>query len=114
MENPAPVTKQNLKQISDNIEKQYDNFVLDTINNHCLRMAVMHGDYRWHYHAHTDELFVVLEGELTIEIKDQDTVILQPGDFLKIPAGTIHKTSTTVRTVNLTIEKNEQDTVFLD
>ncbi len=108
------LVKRNLKETSDGITQTYDNFVLDTVNDHCLRMAVMHGDYRWHYHAHTDELFIVLEGELTIEIKGQDTVILKPGDFIKIPARTIHKTSTTVRTVNLTIEKDAQDTIFLD
>ena len=77
-------------------------------------MAIMEGEYKWHYHNNTDELFIVLEGQLKIEIKDQDTVFLQPGEFIKIPAKTIHKTSAVGRTVNLTFEKNGDDTIFVE
>ncbi len=60
-----------LKDISDKVDKVYDNFILENVNDHCLRMAVMQEEYRWHYHNNTDELFIILEGELKIEIKDQ-------------------------------------------
>jgi mannose-6-phosphate isomerase-like protein (cupin superfamily) len=106
--------KNNFKEISNKVDKVYDNFVLENINDHCLRMAVMQEEYRWHYHDNTDELFVVLEGELKIEIKDNDTVFLKPGEFIKILAKTIHKTSAATRTVNLCFEKNADDTVFVD
>jgi len=106
--------KRSFKEISDKAGKPYDNFVLETVNNHCVRMAVMEGEYKWHYHDNTDELFVVLEGELKIEIKDQDTVFLKPGEFIKIPSKTIHKTSAVGRTVNLTFEKNADDTIFVE
>lgn len=108
------MAKMHLKNISDGVTKPYDNFILDIVNDHCLRMAVMQEAYKWHYHSNTDELFIVLEGELTIEIKDSDTVILKPGECIKIPAKTIHKTSATVRTVNLCFEKNADDTVFVE
>ena len=105
--------KQSFNTISKNVQP-YNNFIVDEMNDHCLRMAVMEGEYRWHYHNYTDELFRVLEGELKIEIKERDTVFLKPGEFIKIPAGTIHKTSAAARTVNLTFEKNADDTVFTD
>jgi mannose-6-phosphate isomerase-like protein (cupin superfamily) len=108
------LVQKNFKEISDKVYKAYDNFALENINDHCLRIAVMTGEYRWHYHSNTDELFVVLEGELKIEIKDSDTVFVRPGEFIKIPANTIHKTSTTTRTVNLCFEKNGDDTVLVD
>ncbi|HEX2606644.1 MAG TPA: cupin domain-containing protein [Flavisolibacter sp.] len=103
-----------LKDISDQIVEHYKNFILETVNDHSLRMSVMNGEYRWHYHPQTDELFIIVEGALTIEIKDGPTHYLQPGEFLKIPAGVIHKTSTTTRTVNLCFEKTESDTVFVE
>lgn len=106
--------KRSLKEISDRVEKAYDNFILETVNDHCLRIAVMQEEYKWHYHAHADELFIVLEGELRIEIKDHETVQLKPGEFIKIPARTIHKTSATTRTVNLCFEKNDTDTIFVE
>jgi mannose-6-phosphate isomerase-like protein (cupin superfamily) len=105
--------KNSLKKISDQADKAYDNFIVENVNDHCIRMSVMQGEYRWHYHSNTDELFVVLEGELKIEITDSDTVFLKPGEFIKIPAKTIHKTSAAGRTVNLTFEKNADDTVFV-
>ena len=74
--------KQRFNAISKNVQP-YSNFIIDVINDHCLRMAVMEGEYRWHYHQYTDELFIVLEGELTIEIKEQDAVFLNRGSLLK-------------------------------
>ncbi len=114
MEKQQLQTKRSFTGISEEVKEPYRNFILDKINDHCLRMAVMQGEYRWHYHTHTDELFVVLEGELKIEIKDNDAVVLQPGEFITIPARTIHKTSARVRTVNLTFERNAEDTIFVD
>ena len=105
--------KQSFNAIGKNVQP-YNNFIIDVINDHCLRMAVMQGEYKWHYHKHTDELFMVLEGELKIEIKERDTVFLKRAEFIKIPAGIIHKTSAATRTVNLTFEKNADDTVFTD
>ena len=108
------LTKQNFKEISDKVDKAYDNFILENVNDHCLRIAVFQGEYKWHYHNNTEELFVVLEGELKIEIKDSETVFLRNGDFIKIPAKTIHRTSAAVRTVNLCFEKTVEDTIFID
>jgi mannose-6-phosphate isomerase-like protein (cupin superfamily) len=108
------IVKRNFKEISDSVDKVYDNFILETINTHCLRIAVMEQEYRWHFHENTDELFIVLEGELKVEIRNQDTLYLKPGEFMKMPAGTIHKTSAVKRTVNLCFERNADDTVFMD
>jgi mannose-6-phosphate isomerase-like protein (cupin superfamily) len=106
--------KKNFREISDKVDKPYANFIVGAINDHCLRLAVMTGEYRWHYHENTDELFMVLEGQLKIEFKENDALYLNPGDFVTIPSRTIHKTSATSRTVNLTIEKTSQDTVFVE
>ncbi len=114
MDNQQIIIKKSLKEISDKVDKVYDNFILENVNDHCLRIAVMQEEYRWHYHNNTDELFIVLEGKLKIEIKNNDTVFLKPGDFIKIPSKTIHKTSATARTVNLCFERNADDTVFVD
>lgn len=102
------------KALSDKVNKAYDNSILEIVNDHCLRMSVMEGEYRWHFHQNTDELFIVLEGQLKIERKDEDIVLLGPGEFIRIPAQTIHKTSAIGRTVNLCFEKNADDTIFVD
>ena len=114
MKNQQILLRKNFKEISDKIDKVYDNFILENVNDHCLRISVMQEAYRWHYHQNTDELFVVIQGKLKIEIKDNDDVYLKPGDFIKIPSKTVHKTSAVGRTVNLTFEKNAEDTIFVD
>lgn len=108
------IYKKSFKEISNRVKVNYRNDLLETINDHCLRMSVMKGEYKWHYHANTDELFIILEGQLKIEIKGGETVCLKPGEFIKIPSKTIHRTSAVGRTVNLCFEKNAEDTIFTE
>jgi mannose-6-phosphate isomerase-like protein (cupin superfamily) len=112
MTQPKTLIKRTFREVSSPINP-YANFVLEEINNHCLRLAVMDSEYRWHYHTSTDEMFIVLEGELKIELEGGKTLVLSPGEFVKIPAKQIHKTSATARTVNLTFERIGEDTVFI-
>ncbi|MFS0869494.1 cupin domain-containing protein [Paenibacillus xylanilyticus] len=104
----------NLDQISQNIQEQYRNFVINDVNESCLRIAVFTGDYKWHYHSKSDELFIVLEGELLIDFKDRETVSLKPHEMITIPAGVIHRTRANVRTVNLCFEHMDADTVDVE
>ena len=93
-----------LKAKADTISDEYRNFVVLGVNKHCVRMAVMTGEYRWHRHPRSDECFLVLEGALEIDFDDRPTVLLKPGNLFNIPAGTKHRTRAAVRTVNLCFE----------
>ncbi|MEB9972482.1 cupin domain-containing protein [Bacillus cereus] len=104
----------NLDTITKDITDEYVNFVVSDVNDHCLRIAVFSGEYKWHYHSNSDELFMVLEGELLIDFKDKETAILKSNDTLLIPAGTIHRTRAKQRTVNLCFENKNADTVIVD
>jgi mannose-6-phosphate isomerase-like protein (cupin superfamily) len=64
------LTVVNLKQLADSVEQSYKNFVVVNINNHCVRLAVMQGEFRWHQHPRSDECFLVVEGELEIDLAD--------------------------------------------
>ncbi len=103
----------NLKKLSDDVSTKHENFIVSEINDSCLRLAVNEGEYPWHYHLNSDELFIVLEGELRIEFQDKPMVTLKPNDTFLVPKGLIHKTTAKVRTVNLCFEKLESDSVFI-
>ncbi len=103
----------NLKQLSDTVTERYKNFVVETVNNSCLRMSVNHGLYNWHLHDNSDELFIVLEGELQVELPDSQVFKLKPFDFLKMPKGTVHRSRSETRTVNLVYESMDMNTRFL-
>ncbi|WP_242219661.1 cupin domain-containing protein [Bacillus cereus group sp. BfR-BA-01380] len=106
--------KINLLELTKAITEQHKNFVVSNVNNHCLRIAVFTGEYEWHYHSNSDELFIVLEGELLIDFQDKETAILKSNDSILIPAGTIHRTRALKRTVNLCFENLEADTVIVE
>ncbi|SEF81817.1 cupin domain-containing protein [Paenibacillus sp. UNC499MF] len=109
--NPTP---QNLLELTRNIQERHVNFAVSDVNSHVLRIAVMTGNYRWHFHPDSDELFMVLEGELFIDFEDGTTTSLKANDTLTVPAGTVHRTRADVRTVNLCFEAKEAETVFVD
>lgn len=49
----------------------------------------MQGEFVWHTHDETDELFLVISGELTIQLRDGD-VTLGPGQMFVVPRGVEH------------------------
>lgn len=104
----------NLLAIANKVKEKHDNFSIAEINDHCVRLAVFTGEYDWHHHPDSDEWFIVLEGELLIDFKDKETAVLKANDSLLIPKGTIHRTRSYVRTVNLCVEHTRAKTVITE
>lgn len=92
----------------------YRNMVINRVNGSCLRLAVFEGDYRWHYHPGSDELFIVVEGCLAIDLEDGRELRLQPWQSVTIPAMTVHRTRAIGRTINLCFEELGAETVFVE
>ncbi|WP_447725408.1 cupin domain-containing protein [Sphingomonas koreensis] len=59
-------------------------------NGNELRLVKLQGDFTWHAHAETDELFLVLEGEMGIEFRD-GIRRLKTGEMIVVPRGTEHR-----------------------
>jgi mannose-6-phosphate isomerase-like protein (cupin superfamily) len=91
----------------------YRNLVLCQVNQHCLRLAIIEGQYPWHSHPASDELFLVLEGTLVIDLADRRELRLRPGQAVVVPAGTVHRTRGEGRTVNLCVENLAAATEFV-
>jgi mannose-6-phosphate isomerase-like protein (cupin superfamily) len=100
--------------LSRAVEEPYHNVSLAKVNDHEIRMSVMTGQFRWHRHPDSDETFYGIDGELVIEFEDGE-VVVKPGEFLTVPAGTLHRTRPAgARSVNLTFERTGAETVFED
>ncbi|QCR34299.1 cupin domain-containing protein [Lysinibacillus sp. SGAir0095] len=99
--------KLNLYDISNGIS-EYKNWIVSEVNDHALRIAVINGEFHWHKHENCDELFMVLEGELFIDLEDK-TVALKPGEIFTIPRNVMHRTWSKERTVNLCFEKSSNN-----
>jgi mannose-6-phosphate isomerase-like protein (cupin superfamily) len=95
------------------VTDSYKNQVLFNINKECMRLAVFEGEYRWHHHPDSDELFLVVAGELQIEFESSPQVTLTEWQSIVVPAGTVHRTRAIGRTVNVTFEEQGAQTVFV-
>jgi mannose-6-phosphate isomerase-like protein (cupin superfamily) len=59
-------------------------------NGNEVRLVKVEGEFIWHSHADTDELFLVLDGTLDMELRDR-TVTLEAGELFVVPKGTEHR-----------------------
>ena len=63
------------------------------INDYDVRVTHVAGSYVWHVHDTTDEFFLVLDGQLSIALRDPDerVVSLTPGCVFVVPRGVYHR-----------------------
>jgi mannose-6-phosphate isomerase-like protein (cupin superfamily) len=59
------------------------------LNDYDIRIVKVQGEFTWHTHHDTDELFLVLDGEVTIQLRDRD-VVLRPRELFVVPRGVEH------------------------
>ena len=105
-----------MKREAASVSADYKNFMVLRVNNHCLRLAVMQGEFRWHQHPSSDECFLVLDGELEVDLAEGRPVRLRPGEAFTIPAGVVHRTRSHARAVILCFEMQSAytDVIFED
>jgi mannose-6-phosphate isomerase-like protein (cupin superfamily) len=63
--------------------------VIARLNDYEIKVVKVKGEFVWHSHDDTDELFLVLDGDLTIQLCDRD-VVLHPGQLYVVPRGVEH------------------------
>lgn len=63
--------------------------VVATLNDYEIKVVKVQGEFVWHTHDDTDELFLVLQGHLTIQLRDGD-VVLTAGQLYVVPRGVEH------------------------
>jgi mannose-6-phosphate isomerase-like protein (cupin superfamily) len=64
--------------------------IVARLNDYEFKVVKLEGDFVWHSHADTDEAFLVLAGELTIEMRTGDAR-LRAGDLYVVPRGVEHR-----------------------
>ena len=64
--------------------------IVAALNGQYVKLARLRGEFIWHHHAAEDELFLVVQGRLTIEFRDR-AVALGPGELIVVPAGVEHR-----------------------
>ncbi|OIJ69559.1 cupin domain-containing protein [Streptomyces mangrovisoli] len=81
--------------------------IVTAVNDYDVRVAKVEGEHVWHAHDHTDEFFLVVDGELHIHLREpagERTVVLPKGSVFTVPRGTEHKPYAPVPTALLLLE----------
>lgn len=86
-----------MKQTPIDLQEKFSRFadhwsprVIAEMNDYQFKLARFEGDFVWHAHADTDEVFLVVEGGMGIEFRDR-TVHLAQGQMLVVPRGVEHR-----------------------
>jgi mannose-6-phosphate isomerase-like protein (cupin superfamily) len=80
----------NLAQKFDLFQDRWSPKIIADLNDSHVKLVKVLGEFVWHHHADEDELFLVLKGRLTIELRD-GAVTLGPGELVVIPRGVEHR-----------------------
>jgi mannose-6-phosphate isomerase-like protein (cupin superfamily) len=84
---PSPI---NLADKFASFSDHWNPRIVGCYNGNEIRVAKLDGEFTWHSHADTDELFMVVSGDFSIEFRD-GVRRLAPGELIVVPKGTEHR-----------------------
>jgi mannose-6-phosphate isomerase-like protein (cupin superfamily) len=79
----------NLKDKFGRISERWSPKILAQLNDYHVKAVKLCGEFVWHKHDETDELFLVTKGSLVIRFRDRE-VTLGPGELVVVPKGVEH------------------------
>ena len=80
------------------------NQTLTTVNDAVIRLGIFQGDFPWHKHIDQDEFFLVLYGEILLDIEGRETVVLRQHEGFTVTKGTMHRPRSPRRAAVLMVE----------
>jgi mannose-6-phosphate isomerase-like protein (cupin superfamily) len=85
----------NIRTTLASFDEIYSPRIVARMNDYDVKVAHARGEYVWHVHEDTDELFLVVDGRFEIAIREPDgterTVVLRQDDVFTVPRGVEHK-----------------------
>ena len=82
--------KVNLAQKLASFSEQWQPRIVGELNGQHVKVAKLQGELVWHHHENEDELFLVIKGAMTIQLRDRD-IHLREGEFFIVPRGVEHR-----------------------
>lgn len=95
-----------VQAIIDRADHPWFNQTLVQVSDVLVRLGVFApGSFHWHQHDEQDEFFLVLDGQLRIELNGREPVELGPRQAFSVPAGLPHRPTALVATSVIMIER---------
>lgn len=64
--------------------------IVGELNGQLVKVVKFMGDYDWHHHENEDEMFLVVKGSFTLELRDK-SIEVGEGEFVIVPRGVEHR-----------------------
>lgn len=82
--------KVNLAEKLGSFAEQWQPRIVGELNGQHVKVVKLQGEFVWHHHENEDELFLVLKGSMTIQLRERD-ILLREGEFFIVPRGVEHR-----------------------
>ena len=81
------------------------NETLTEVNDAVVRLGIFEGEFPWHKHDEQDEFFLVLEGEIFLDVEGAETAHLREHEGFTVPMGVRHRPRSPKRSAVLMVER---------
>jgi mannose-6-phosphate isomerase-like protein (cupin superfamily) len=82
--------KVNLADALASFSEHWQPRIVGELNGQHVKVVKLRGEFVWHHHENEDELFLVVKGSLTIQLRERD-ILLREGEFFIVPRGVEHR-----------------------
>ena len=86
----AQIEKVSLSEKFSRIHEHWKPKIAGEVNDAYVKLVKFQGEFIWHHHEKEDELFLVVAGQMRMQLRDGD-LLLNPGEFVIIPRGVEHR-----------------------
>jgi mannose-6-phosphate isomerase-like protein (cupin superfamily) len=80
----------NLEEKFSKFSEQWSPKIVAQMNDYHFKLGKIQGQFVWHSHPETDEVFIVIKGEMQIDFRD-GLASLKEGEMIVVPKGVEHK-----------------------
>jgi len=89
------INKVNFSEKFGKFNEQWSPKIVAELNDYHLKVVKLEGDFVWHKHDDTDEVFVIMDGTMHLDCRDEANgeyrVTLEKGEMVSVPRGLEHK-----------------------
>jgi len=84
------IEKVNIEEKLTRINDYWNPRIVGELNGQQVKLTKLNGEFVWHKHDEEDEMFLIISGDFTMELRD-GSIKVKPGEFIIIPRGVEHK-----------------------
>ena len=86
--------KVNIAEKLSRFTEHFQPRLVGELNGQHVKVAKLQGEFVWHHHEAEDEMFLVVHGSMTLQVRDRDgvlNVVLNKGELFIVPRGVEHR-----------------------